>query len=86
MRDSAGRWFIIENAKTSWSYVKHFWIFQRERNCRISIGLCKEVFINHPIRFLDQDNQGKLVSTSFSYFLELLWKKNKFLLKNVSSL
>ena len=78
MRDSACRWFIFENAKIFRSYVKHFWIFPRERNCRILIGLCKEVFMNHPIMFLERDNKGKLVPASFSYFLELLWEKNKF--------
>ena len=69
MRDSAYRWFLVENAKIFSSYVKHFWIFPRERNCRILIGLCKEVFMNHPIMFLDRDNKGKLVPPSFSYFL-----------------
>ena len=72
MRDSACRWFIVENAKIFRSYVKHFLILPRERSSRILIGLCKEVFMNHPIMFLDQDNKGKLVSASFSYFLELL--------------
>ena len=72
MRDSACRWFIVENANIFRSYVKHFCIFPRERNCRILIGLCKEVFMNHPIMFLDRDNKGKLVPASFSYFLELL--------------
>ena len=57
MRDSAYRWFIVENAKIFRSYVKHFWTFPRERNCRILIGLCKEVFMNHPIMFLDGDNK-----------------------------
>ena len=41
MRDSACRWLIVENAKIFRSYVKHFWIFPREINCRILIGLCK---------------------------------------------
>ena len=65
------------------NYVKHFWIFPRERNCSILIGLCKEMFMNHPIMFLDRDNKMKLVSATFSYFLELRWEKNKFLLKSV---
>ena len=72
MRDSVCRWFIVENAKIYRSYIKHFLIFPRERNCRILIGLCKEVFMNHPIMFLDEDNKGKLVPAFFSYFLELL--------------
>ena len=78
MHDSACRWFIIENAKIIRSYVKHFWIFPRERNCRILIGLCKDVLMNHPIMFLDRDNKGKLVPAPFPYFLELLWEKSKF--------
>ena len=61
MRDSACRWFIVENAKTFPSYVTHFLIFPRERNCRILIGLSREVFMNYPIMFLDRDNKGKLL-------------------------
>ena len=38
---SACRWFIVKNVEIFWSYVKHFWIFPRERSCRILIGLCK---------------------------------------------
>ena len=72
MHDSACRWFIFENAKIFRSYVKHFLILPRESNCRILIGLWKEVFMNHPIMFLDRDNKGKLVPASFSYFLEHL--------------
>ena len=41
MRDSACRWLIVENAKIFQSYVKHFLIFPREKNCRIFIGLYK---------------------------------------------
>ena len=37
----ACRWLIVENVKLFRSYVKHFWIFQLERNCRILIGLWK---------------------------------------------
>ena len=40
-RESASRWLIVENAKIFWSYVKQFWIFLRERNCRILIALCE---------------------------------------------
>ena len=36
------------------------------------IFLCKEVFMNHPIMFLDRDNKGKLVPGSFSYYIERL--------------
>ena len=80
MRDSACRWLTVENTKRFQSYVKYFWIFPRERNFRILIGLCKQVFMNHPIVFLDRDNKRKLVPAS----LELLWEKNKFYQKNVS--
>ena len=62
-------------------HYKHFWIFPREKNCRMLIGLWKEVFMNHPIKFLDGDKKTKLVPASFSDFLELLWEKNKFYLK-----
>ena len=55
------------------SYAKHFWIFPRERNCRILIGSWKYVFMNHPIMFLERHNKTKSVPASFSYFLELLW-------------
>ena len=75
MRDSACRGPIVENAKVFQSYVKNFWIFPRERNCWILIGLCKYDFVNHPIRFLDRDNKTKLVPASGFYFLELLWEK-----------
>ena len=35
--------------------------------------------------FLDRDNKAKLVPASFSYFSELLWEKNEFLLKKCDS-
>ena len=77
MRDSAAcMWLIVENAEIFWSYIVNFWIFQGERNCSILIGLCKQVFMNHPIMFLDRDNKIKL---------ELLKEKNKFELKNCDS-
>ena len=60
----------------SFKAFKHFWIFPRERNYRMLIGLWKEVFMNHPIKFLDGDKKTKLVPASFSDFLELLWEKN----------
>ena len=41
MRNSACRWLIVENVKIFRSYIEHFKIFPRERNCRILIGLCK---------------------------------------------
>ena len=37
--------------------------------------------MNHSFMFLDRGNKAKLKSISFSYFLELLWKENKFKLK-----
>ena len=81
MRNSACRWLIVENARIFWSYVKTFWIFPREIYCRILIGLCKQVFMNHPIMFLDRDNKTKLVPASFSYFLELNERKMNFNLR-----
>ena len=69
MHDSDCSCLIAKNAKIFWSYVKHVWVFFRERNYRILIGLYKEVFMKH---------QGyKLVSASFSEFLERLWEENK---------
>ena len=41
MHGSACRWLIVENSKIFRSYVKCFWIFLLERNCRILIGLFK---------------------------------------------
>ena len=41
LHNSSCRWLIDENAKVFWSYNKRFWIFPRERNCKILIGLCK---------------------------------------------
>ena len=72
MRNSAYRWLIVENAKIFRSYVKHVLIFPRQRYCRILIGLCSYVFMNHPILFLDRDKKTNLVPAFFSYFLELL--------------
>ena len=72
MRDLVFWWLVVENAKILGGYVKHFRIFPRERNCRILIGLCESVFMNDSILFLDRHNKTKLVSASFSYFLELL--------------
>ena len=71
MRNSACSCRIAENAKIFQSYVKHFWIFLREGNCRILIGLSKYVFMNHPIILLEQDSKTKLVLV-FSAFLETL--------------
>ena len=73
MRDSACRLLIVENPKTFQSCIKVFLIFPRERNCRILFGLCKLVFMNYPIMFLDWDNKTKLLSASLSCFLDLLW-------------
>ena len=50
--------------------VKHFSIFPRESNCRILIGLCIYVFMNHSIMILDRGSKAKLLVASF--FLELL--------------
>ena len=65
MRNSACRWLIVVNAKIFGSYVEHFSIFPRTKNCRTLIGLCKKVFMNYPIMFLDRDNKPKLVPASF---------------------
>ena len=80
MHDSASRWLIVENAKIFRSYVKICWIFPRERNCRILIGLCKQVFMNQPLMLLYPDNKTKLVPASLSSFYE---KKTSFNLKSV---
>ena len=68
---SACEWNIFENVEIFRSYVKYFWIFPREEKYRILISLCKKVFMNHPIMFLDRGNKTKLVVTSFPYFLKL---------------
>ena len=73
MRDSACRWLIVNNVKIFKSFVKYFWTCPRERNCIILIGLCKWAFVNHLIIFLERHKKTKLMPTSFSYFLELLW-------------
>ena len=43
----------------------------------IMIGLCKQVFIIYPIKFLDLENKTKLEAASLSCFLEFLWKRKK---------
>ena len=53
MRDSPSRWLIVENIKKFRSYVKHFLSFPLEINLRALIGLCKYVFMNHSVKFLD---------------------------------
>ena len=59
MCNSACRWLIVQNAQIFRSYVKQFWIFPHERNCKIFIGLCKYISMNHPILFLDRNNTIK---------------------------
>ena len=54
-----------------------FKFYPRVRNCRILISLCKQVFMNHPITFIDQDNKTNLIPAYFTWFLELLWNNNK---------
>ena len=39
--------------------------------------------MNHPIMFHDRDNKKKLMSASFSYFLQLLFEKKKLAKKCV---
>ena len=46
MPDSACRWRIVEKAKISVSYAKHFRIFPGVRSCRNLVSLCKYVFMN----------------------------------------
>ena len=75
IRDSASRWLIVESPKIFWSHAKYFWVFPPERNCRILTALCKQVFMNHPIMFLDQQNKTKLVPTSFLPFRTLTREK-----------
>ena len=70
MHDSAYTWRIATNAKTFWSFFKHFWNLVRERNCRILNGLWKQVFSNCPIMFLDRDSKIKLLPAPFSCFLQ----------------
>ena len=71
MRDSACKWLMVKNVKIFRIHAKHFLIFPRERNCRILIGLCNYVFMNHPIMFVERHNKRKLVPASFSYFFVL---------------
>ena len=42
----------------------------RVRNCKILIGIWKLKFMNGPIIYLDRENNTKLVSASFTCFLE----------------
>ena len=56
MQYLACKWGIIKNAKVFLSYVKYLRILPRLRNCKILIGLCKLIFMNRPIRFLDRGN------------------------------
>ena len=79
MSDSACRWFIAGNTKVFRSYVKHFRIFPRERNYRTLIGLCKKVFMNHPMMFLDLDNKT-------IFFLCLETKKSVLVITVIISL
>ena len=81
MHDSACRWLMVENAKIFRSYVKHCWIFPIERNCRILIGLCKKVFINHPIMFLDRGNKRKVCASFFFLLFRTFMRVKKFYLK-----
>ena len=77
MYDSSCTWCIVKYAKIFWSYVEYFWITPRVTSCRILIGLCKQVFINIPIIFLDRDNKVKFVPAAYACFLEFLWKEKK---------
>ena len=65
MRDSACRWLTVETAIIFRSYIDYFSFLTLEKNCRILIGLCKQVLMNDPIMFLDRDKKKKLVQASF---------------------
>ena len=77
MCDSSCTWCIVKYAKIFWSYVEYFWITPRISSCRIFICLCKQVFINISIIFLDWDNKAKLVPAAYACYLEFLWKEKK---------
>ena len=54
-------WRIGKNTRTFLTYVKRFWVIPCMKNCRNLIALCKKVFRNSPIIFLQQENKAKLV-------------------------
>ena len=83
MQDPACRWLIVENAKIFRSDFKHFWIFPRERNCWILIGLCKWVFMNHPIMLLDRNNETNQCQLLFLTFYNFYERKTNFSLKSL---
>ena len=66
MCDPTCRKRIVKKSKLFWSYVRYFWIAAGVRTCRIFIGVCKHVFMNHAMVFLDWGNKTKIVSVSFS--------------------
>ena len=78
MRYSACSWCIVKNAKIFWSYVEQFWIFQRERNCRILIVYAIKFSW---ITFLTEKTKNESSASFFFLFFELLWENNKFQLK-----
>ena len=55
------------------------------RNWRILTSLCKCIFINSPVIFLDWDNKVKLVPASFSCFINFSWKSKQTILLTVST-
>ena len=70
MHDSDSKWLVIKNTKIFWSYVEHFWIF-----------LCEKIIESWLVcvnKFKWSIKETKFVPASFSEFLELLWKKNKY--------
>ena len=77
-------WLIVENTKIFWSYVKPIWIFLHGRNFRTLIVLFKHAFMNYRIMSLDRKSKTKLLTSSITYNLELLRKKNKFFAQRVS--
>ena len=67
MGPSTYRWLIVENANMFQIYAKYYSIFPRGRNCRILIGLSKQVFMNHRIMFLNKDNKKSYCQIFFLF-------------------
>ena len=58
-----------------WVIVKHFLILPLMRNCRILIGLGKQIFMNDPIEFLQWYSKSKLVPALFLLYTVFMRKK-----------
>ena len=77
MGPSTYRWLIVENANMFQIYAKYSRIFPRGRNCRILIGLSKQVFMNHGIMFLNKGNKKKLLPDFFFFFFLKTFMREK---------